>query len=425
MKNDTKITNASVESAGLPKDYKQVLAEYIWNAFDAKATIVDLQYSHNELGFIERLTISDNGEGIAYPTLGYSFGNFLDSQKRVVSKRTSYTRGRKGKGRFSFTLFASRATWKTVFHDTENELLKTYNISIDRFSKESYDVSESRVTDAQSTGTVVFLEGIFDLSASQVDSKEFHDFLASEFGWFLFLNKENNYQIKINSVILSYDQIIQESDNVSWTLQSPEENSYVFHVQYVRWNKNIGDRYYYYLLNTDKMEVAKLLTSFNNNAIDFHHSVYVRSAFFNHFDQADISNSEETNLFGEREQHVVFRKLQNELRDFLERKQKKYIRENAVRQKISELLDKKLLPPYALTPEAQKRKNILITLIQELYISDPRVFIGVKPDFIRTYLGFLDLLLQSERKSDIFPIIDSVLSLSDKERARILQLIHD
>lgn len=95
MKKNTKITNLSIESAGLPKDPKLVIAEYIWNGFDAKATEIDMAIDSNGLGYINSISISDNGEGIVFNTLPYSFGNFLDSVKKNSIKRSSYTRGKK------------------------------------------------------------------------------------------------------------------------------------------------------------------------------------------------------------------------------------------------------------------------------------------------------------------------------------------
>jgi len=171
------------------------------------------------------------------------------------------------------------------------------------------------------------------------------------------------------------------------------------------------------------MEVAKVLSSFNNNAIDFHHSVFVESSFFNNFEPADIALSNEGHLFSEKEQLVVYRKVMLELRDLLDRKQKKYIREQAVDIKLQELIRKKLLPTYDSAESDQKRRNTLLLLIKELYIADPRAFIGIKTDFVRTYLGFLDLLLQTDRKADILPIVEQAIPLSDKERERIKILI--
>ncbi|PUV25850.1 MULTISPECIES: ATP-binding protein [Sphingobacterium] len=422
MKKNTQITNLSIESAGLPKDPKLVIAEYIWNGFDAKATEVDIVIDSNELGYINSIGISDNGEGIVFDTLPYSFGNFLDSVKKNSIRRSSYTRGKKGKGRFSFSLFATRAIWNTIVK--EEGVLKTYRIQIDRDSKEQYDVSESTRIENQKTGTQVRLEGVFGLNSSYLESKEFIDFMAQEFGWFLYLNRDLDYTIRINGAILIYDHLIQETDLLSWTLYSPEEGpSYTFHVNYIRWNQQIGDRYYYYLRNSDKREIAKVLSSFNNNAIDFHHSVYVTSDFFDAFEQEDISISTDVNLFTGKEKQVVYRNLLAELRDFLDRKQKKYVRENAVAVKLSELEKKGFLPGYGQTDNDKKRKETLLALLQEIYIIDPRIFFGVKTDLIRTYLGFLDLLLQTEKSTDILTILEKAIPLSDKERSRIKQIL--
>ncbi|MBL1411050.1 ATP-binding protein [Sphingobacterium faecale] len=421
MKNSTRITNASIESAGLPKDAKQVIAEYVWNGFDAKATTVSIDIRSNQLGYIERIYITDNGEGIAPDTLDYSFGNFLDSLKKGQPKRTSYMRGKKGKGRFSFSLFATRATWNTVV--AIGQELMEYKLVIDRESKETYDSTELQPSNADHTGTTVVLEGVFGLNAVALDADEFLDFMAQEFGWFLHLNKDMGYKIEINDKPISYQQLIEETDETALTIYSPEENSFVFRVNYIRWKYPIGDRYYYYFMDSNKLEVAKLLSSFNNNAIDFHHSVYVESTFFNGFEQSDMTLSSEGNLFSEKEHLVVYRKLLTELRDMLDRKQKKYVREQAVGIKLEELIYKNLLPRYSSSDVDRQRKATLLQLIQELYIADPRAFVGIKADLIRTYLGFLDLLLQTDRKAEILPIIEQAIPLLDKERERIAKLL--
>ncbi|MGO1521004.1 MAG: ATP-binding protein, partial [Sphingobacterium sp.] len=349
----TKITNASIESAGLVKDPYQAIAEYFWNGFDAKASRLTLRYDHNELGYISKIEISDNGEGIPFSSLDDSFGNFLDSMKRNVPKRTSYTRGRKGKGRFSFSLLATHASWTTRFLDDDAQI-KQFGIKIDRQSKDAFESSQPVKTD-QPTGTTVLLEGIFGLSSAELESQEFLTFLAREFGWYLFLNQQQNFQIYINDSPLDYQQIIDETDQVKWTIAASDDQQYVFQINYLRWKMNIGDRYYYYFLNREKNEVAKVLSSFNNNAIAFHHSVYVQSDFFDDFFATDMSLSQEDNLFSERDQQQVYRKLHAELRDFLFRKQKKYILEKAVDDKLQHLLDRGLLPVYENSPVDQLR----------------------------------------------------------------------
>lgn len=50
MKKELKVKNDSIDVAGIKKDYKDAIMEYIWNGFDADATKIDLNYKVNELG---------------------------------------------------------------------------------------------------------------------------------------------------------------------------------------------------------------------------------------------------------------------------------------------------------------------------------------------------------------------------------------
>ena len=50
MKMTLSVKNQSIETSGLPKDYREALCEYIWNGFEANATEVRLTYKLNDLG---------------------------------------------------------------------------------------------------------------------------------------------------------------------------------------------------------------------------------------------------------------------------------------------------------------------------------------------------------------------------------------
>lgn len=63
-KHRTKITSKSIEQSGLPSDYKKAIAEYIWNGFDANTSQIEVDFNHNETGFLFDLSITDNGSGI-------------------------------------------------------------------------------------------------------------------------------------------------------------------------------------------------------------------------------------------------------------------------------------------------------------------------------------------------------------------------
>lgn len=90
---------------------EQALGEYIWNGFDANATKISIETETNAIQGIASITIADNGDGIDINDLENTLDLFLDSKKKVVSKPT--TRGKKGRGRFSFVKFCAQATWQT------------------------------------------------------------------------------------------------------------------------------------------------------------------------------------------------------------------------------------------------------------------------------------------------------------------------
>lgn len=210
-KHTSKITSKSILQSGLPTDYKKAITEYIWNSFDAGATHVSLNYEGNELGRLESFTISDNGEGINIATLSDTFGNFLDSNKRSPLNQTTFQKGRKGKGRFAFSIFSNQCIWKTRFVGPEDKIL-SYQININKSQLQDYETSDTLIAKGKGTGTTVSFHDFFELSANSISNKEFHDFLASEFGWFLFLNHNKNFQIDINGEMLPYQDRIADSE---------------------------------------------------------------------------------------------------------------------------------------------------------------------------------------------------------------------
>ena len=126
MKMTLSVKNQSIETSGLPKDFREALCEYIWNGFEANATEVDLSYVENATGAgLDSISITDNGDGINHSTLSDTFGSFLVSQKNTLSLKAK-TKANKGKGRFSFSVFSSLAKWKTCYND--NGTLKKYTI---------------------------------------------------------------------------------------------------------------------------------------------------------------------------------------------------------------------------------------------------------------------------------------------------------
>lgn len=402
-KHTSKITSKSIEQSGLPNDYKKALAEYIWNGFDARATEVHLDFEANELGHLASLSISDNGTGINIETIDDTFGNFLDSNKRNVPDRESFQKGHKGKGRYAFSTFANSCSWVTTFAGPDGKLLR-YTIVINKGDLQNFLIEDTVIAKNTTTGTIVNFFNFFDLSANLLSAREFADYLASEFGWFLFLNRKRGCKIVINGVELAYNEIIGDIEDSAHEIGDDK-----FKVVFIRWNRKIGDKYYFYFLGKNHKEAARKHTSFNNKAIDFHHSVYVESSFFDNFHETTDENPV-LDFSGTNQTHPSYKSLLKSLNTLVSDKEKQFIRE---------VQADKLVQDYhirGIFPEPGIKTDDLESVVKELYCSEPRIFQSSNNQQSKMLVGLLNLLLTTNNTSDIMGVIESVVDLTDEER---------
>ena len=416
MRNKITTSDKSIDNAGIPSDYKLAIAEYIWNSFDAKASHVDIQFNANDLKYISSFTISDNGEGINLSTISLTFGAFLDSQKSQSYQRTSEVRGKKGKGRFSFINFCSKAIWKTRYK-TEDESTLQYEITISAGDKDHYRTNNNQKIASEITGTdVSFYDLKDDFSAEHFYSPAFSEFLAQEFGWFLYLNKEKGYSLTLNGVEIDYEYLIAESETINKTI-----SGYDFEISYIRWDKNIGDKFYYYYLKSDKFELGKELTSFNNNAINFFHSLYVVSTYFDNF---IFEEKPYPRLDGVKNQSdETYKELKKELLSLLKEREKSFVKENAASKLISDYERNGILPTFRENKYEQERKQDLLKVIKEIYCIQPKIFKGLKKEQQQTCVGFLNLLLDTDERENILSILSSIVTITTEERVQLAETL--
>lgn len=416
MKQRVAANNKSIDNAGITSDYKQAIAELIWNGFDAKATKINISFTANELGYIAGLTISDNGDGIDFTSITNTFGAFLDSQKKRTFQRTLNTRGKKGKGRFSFIAFANKALWRTRYLN-DNELLQ-YDILIQKSSKEYYDDTNHIVVNKDlGTGTDLHLSELDNkFSANNITNKEFIDYISKEFGWFLYLNKDRNFAICINDVPIDYEYLIKETDLVSWSY-----GDYFFNITFIRWAEKIGDKCYYYYINNQKYEIAKELTSFNNKSIDFYHSVYVESAYFDNF---EIEEKPHPRFDGIKNQSdAIYKWLNRQLKSYIAQRQKMFIREQAADKLISTYEKNGVIPQFKNNQYDKDRRNDLVNTIRDIYCIQPKIFQGLNVEQGKTCVGFLNLLLDTDERENILNILEDIVRLSNEERLQLAQTL--
>ena len=118
-KQSVEITSSGIKKVLQKYTAERAIAEYIWNGFDAKATIinVDFEIDSKEFDTYKTISISDNGEGIIYEDLSERFRKFFESNKTGLNTDSNdLTRGKNGYGRFTFHKFARFARWSTKYY---------------------------------------------------------------------------------------------------------------------------------------------------------------------------------------------------------------------------------------------------------------------------------------------------------------------
>ena len=413
------ITNNSISNT-VTKDVNKAICEYLWNGFDANASQLSIRYTKNAFN-ITSLEIQDNGEGIDRSSLQETFGCFQDSQKLHTYQWSSQVKGKKGKGRYSFNCFASKADWVTVYKDKESHYIR-HKITIKKGDNQNYDDNEqeTKSSSVKRTGTTVSFSDI-NLPSDFFDSEVFLDYLKKEFAVFLFLNKAQYKEILINGVKLDYEDVIEDSDNKVIQIEG-DRTTFYFNVTYIRWKEKMKENYSMYFLDSSQTEKYEKTTTFNNKDTKFHHSLYISSDYFNHF--VDDATGEK-NLFGTDNtspKDKVFKTLVKKLKCFLEEKQKKY---------VAEVASKKLLAKYQSKGIIRQPQNdydkILVEdlkkTISAMYEVQPKIFTNLQDDQAKTLVGVVELLLQTDKREDLISIMESVVKLSDDERHNLASVL--
>lgn len=415
------INNNSITNS-VTKDPKKAICEFIWNGFDANAKIVSINYKSTQLGAIETLSIEDDGEGISRSSLSFTFGTYQDSIKKRSFQWSSQVKGHKGKGRYSFNCFATRATWKTIYKDGDKLLCHSLHIDANDNQHFNDETDQKRtVVHGKHTGTKVSFDNV-NLSEEFFKSKDFLDYLRKEFAVFLELNKESDKKILINGEELRYEELIADRDCMVFGICDKNNQTYNFNVTFIRWSLKLKEKYYIYFLDDEKVEKYEKTSSFNNKDTEFHHSLYVVSSYFNQFTNLRDPEQEKDISGNVTIKDHVFIELNKKIKSWLTLKQKEFIHDVAG----EELWKKYEKNGIVKTPKSSYEKplyNDLKATIKSIYAAQPKIFINLKDDAAKTLIGMISLLLQSDKREDVIVILDSVVKLSEEERKNLVGIL--
>lgn len=401
------------------KGYNSVeaIAEYVWNGFDATASIIEVDVKCNEIEGIEEISIKDNGYGIGYETLEAKFKPFYESNKTInrnISDSNSSYHGKNGVGRLTFFTFADKAIWKTVYEKEDKKY--TYSIDISSGSLNDYTSSiPEEVTDETEVGTVVkFYRIIGDLKLNEILK-----YLRIEFSWYLELMKKNNYKLLLNGENIDYSSILSDYETKQYNY-----NGTNFEVVFCRWSQKLNREYskYYYLDSTNK-EKYKEYTTLNNKGDDFYHSVFVYSELFDNFSFGKTSGQLKMIIAGKNGEDDAFKYIKREIDKLIKEKRNPFIRKHAQNfLKIVEVKD--AYPEYDENSAIDRyKKDCLDELITTIYYIEPRLLGSLHDNQLKTVIKMFGVLMESGEIESFIKIMDSVVDMSREEKDELASVL--
>lgn len=415
---NTNTQKAEIHSDGIRKLLKKhtierCISEYIWNGFDAKASVVKISYETEsvDLQTIRSLTIEDNGFGINYDELAIKFKPILVSQKQ--SARSDLIKGKNGFGRFSFDNFAQHAQWNTVYEKDGKKY--AYAIDIDGSNLISYKTSDIQETEGEPKTSVSFVNLKDKLSVSFIENN-LRQYLITEFSWYLEVRKD--FRIIINDSELDVSSFIAEQEDFNIEIKQSETNL-VIPCKYRRWSKKPNDEYSrFYFLNNDLDYKMSKTTLLNNKKDGFWHSLIVVHDFFNKFIVSD--DDENIDMFETLEDRNVFKEIVNKLNSYLKDKRKPFLKSNAAKV-VNDLKIKGLIP--SLDQFGVYDEESFDDLLKVVYTISPSSFVGKNDNDKKFFCATLASLLSSQEDNLIQLLLEQVQNLTEEEKKDLQDIL--
>lgn len=398
---------------------QRAIAEYIWNGFDAHATIIRVATESESIyDSITKVSVIDNGDGIVYELLPVSFKKFYESHKSVKGNVDSrFSRGKNGYGRFTFFKFADNADWHTIYKKGDN--LFKYSIDINTQKLTDYHATDPEQEDNEVTGTEVVFTNINndDLSTPWINEKLI-PYLRAEFAWYFKVYPDR--KLYINDELLDCSSVIADSEEFKQPIELEGLDNELFHCYYFQWSEKPQDEYSrFYYMDVDGNLKYQKTTHYNNKGDFFWHSVIIKSTFFNSL--SDIEDDDQS-LFSSLPERRVFKALNDELNNYLANKRRPFLKAKA-EVLVNDYESENLFSFIGTTPWEESRKTYLQDFIKELYEVEPAVFMKLNPSQKRIFIRLLDQVMDTDNNGSLFKILGEVIELDDEDKDKFANIL--
>ena len=189
------------------------LTELVWNSLDAEADEVDVVVETQTMGpenlrYVTRLVVSDNGHGMSHEQALSAFASLGDSWKKTLKGRTVNGKralhGRQGRGRFYVYSLGGRARWSSVTEAGDDR--SRVEIVGEQSKIDGFTVDDPVRTDEPvGTRVVVFVEQ--GRSLTQLLREDLRFQLAARLAAHLLANED--IVVRVNGEVLDARSLIE------------------------------------------------------------------------------------------------------------------------------------------------------------------------------------------------------------------------
>lgn len=256
------------------------LAELIWNALDAEATDISVEFIENKLGGIKKIKVSDNGHGINYEDALPAFENLGGSWKKASTHSKGGVRrlhGKKGQGRFQAFSLGALVSWRTRYrlgrHVVEYSIIgRRERLGIFNLDDEPHQVK------GEETGTLVEIENIDDGVAALQSASAFQT-ITEQFA--LYLRQYPNVRVLYDGEILDPALAEERVEEISLDEVELDDGTVMdCKLTIIEW-KNSTERYLY-LCDAEGFSLAEVRPNIHAPGFDF--TAYLKSDYLRHLD---------------------------------------------------------------------------------------------------------------------------------------------
>ncbi len=193
------------------------MAELIWNALDADAHNISIDYKMTSDFMIDELTVRDDGHGMDYDEAMRAFSKLGGSSKRHVkySPQNRLLHGKSGKGRLRAFALGHLIRYNSIYR--EDKKSNKFKITLDRNQIRSATFGKLKKGGSDLPGVEIQIQNLHQRNVVALLGKKGLQSLEEHLA--VYYMSYPNFQIKVNDKLLNFTKFIRNQSERTETFQ--------------------------------------------------------------------------------------------------------------------------------------------------------------------------------------------------------------